>query len=216
LDGGSEGGTMDGGTDGRVTDSAADGEAGALPDPRCDAIDRDATFSAHVRITTDNECEVFVNGVSVGFTNNWGSAVTIDLSLFLHPSRENVIAVRGTNTSSQGGLDRGIIGEVTVATDGGSVPVVVTDASWRVATVEEPGWTELDFDGSGWAGATVIANHGEGPWGFPFGVTTAQWIWSAPVPSSTSDKPNLETTWARRSFYLSLDGTEVASTPACP
>lgn len=37
------------------------------------------------------------------------------MSLFVHPSEKDVIAVKGTNTSSQSVNDRGIMGELTLA-----------------------------------------------------------------------------------------------------
>jgi len=197
-------------------------DVGADVPAACLTIATTATVTSHLKITADNECEVFVNGSSVGMTTNWGAAVTIDVSLYLHPGRKNVIAVRGTNTSSQGGNDRGIIGELTVDADGGVAPLVVTNASWRSAKtipdVDAGGsnWTAVDFDDSAWSAATEIASNGDGPWGAVFGTSVAKWIWSAIVPADTADKPNLETAYARRTFYFSLDGTAIGATPACP
>lgn len=199
-----------GGADTVAVDAAPDA------DPACAKIARDATFTARVRITCDNEAEVFVNGASVGTTTSWGSPVTLDLSLFLHPSRKNVIAVRGTNTSSQGGNDRGIIGEVTATVGTTVIPLVVTDGAWRTSKDEIAGWSALDFDDSAWKQATEVADHGAAPWGALFGTSSAKWIWSAAVPASTSDKPNLETAYVRRTFYFSLDGTATSSSPSCP
>ena len=157
-------------------------------------------------------------------TTNWGSAVTIDVSLVCLPGRKNVIAVRGTNTSSQGGNDRGIIGQLSVDSDGGVAPLVVTDASWRTvhvrcltSTPARANWTapRLRRHRRGRRVSVVLSN-GDAPWGGGFGASAAKWIWSAPIPSSTTDKPNLETTYARRTFYFSLDGTTIGATPACP
>jgi len=185
-------------------------------DPACRTIPVDATFTAHLQITADNECEVFVNGTSVGTTNNWGAAVTIDVSLYLHPGRKNAIAVRGTNTSSQGGNDRGIIGHITIDSEGGRTPLVYTDASWLVAKTEQTGWTAVDFDDSTWTAAVEIASNGDPPWGTTLSTNLAKWIWSALVPASTNDKPNLETAYARREFYMAPSGTTITSGPGCP
>jgi hypothetical protein len=188
----------------------------------CGTIPTTQTLTSHLRITADNECDVYVNGSKVGSTNNWGVAVTIDVSLFVHPGRRNVIAVRGTNTSSQTGNDRGIIGQLTVDVDGGVAPLVVTNNAWRTsATIPDvdaggADWTAVDFDDSAWAAATEVASNGDPPWGAVFGTSAAKWIWSAPIPTDTSAKPNLETTYARRTFYFSLDGSAITTTPACP
>jgi len=216
---------VDSGSDVASTpDVAADVAADVAVDvpAACRTISMTATLTSHLKITADNECEVFVNGTSVGMTTNWGAAVTIDVSLYVHPGRKNVIAVRGTNTSSQGGNDRGIIGELTVDADGGVAPLVVTNASWRsaktVPDVDAGGsnWTAVDFDDSGWSAATEIASNGDAPWGAVFGTSVAKWIWSATVPVSTTDKPDREIAYARRTFYFSLDGTTIGGTPACP
>jgi hypothetical protein len=53
-------------------------------------------------------------------------------------------------------------------------------------------------------------------WGGGFGTSAAKWIWSAPIPANTTDKPNLETAYVRRTFYFSLDGGSISSTPVCP
>ncbi|HEY6559910.1 MAG TPA: hypothetical protein VI072_21650 [Polyangiaceae bacterium] len=209
--GGSGGGIADAGSE---ASDANDG--GADANPACQTIARDATLQAHLKITADNECEVFVNGTSVGTTSNWGVGVTIDVSLFVHPGRRNVVAVRGTNTSSQNGNDRGIIGELTVSEDAGVRALVVTDDAWKVASTEAPNWTALDFDDSTWTGATEIAAHGAGPWGSVLTTTSAMWIWSAPVPASTSEKPNIESTYARRTFYFDFDGATTTSQAGCP
>src|SRR5688500_6102837 len=56
---GGSGGTAasDAGAD--ASDSAAD-----ATNPACTTIERDATLTAHLKITADNECEVFLNGTS--------------------------------------------------------------------------------------------------------------------------------------------------------
>jgi len=190
-------------------------------DPACKTIAVDATRTVHLRITADNECDVFVNGAGVGSTTSWPSPVTLDVSLFIYPGKVNVIAVVARNTSSQGGNDRGIIGELDDLSDGGSVPVIVTDDTWRAAKgapggTEQSGWPAVLFDDSGWAPATVVANHGDGPWGALLGTSNAKWLWSEPVPADTASKPDLETAYFRKKFYFASDGTTLVTTPGCP
>jgi hypothetical protein len=117
--------------------------------------------------------------------------------------------------SSQGGADRGIIGTLEDLSDGGSKVVIVTDASWRSAKTAPAGWRELGFDDSAWDMATVVGNHGDAPWGALLGSSAAKWLWTAPIPDSTADKPNAETGYFRKRFYFSIDG-EVSATPGCP
>jgi hypothetical protein len=210
-----EGGAAGSGGSGGTGALGGAGGSGGAEDPRCETIESDAVVTSHLRFTADNECEVFVNGTSVGTTANWSSHVTVDVSLFLHPGRKNVIAIIGTNTSSQGGNDRGIVGHLTVDAGAGTSSLLVTDAAWRVASAEVTGWTDLAFDDSAWIAATEIAAMGDAPWGNVMAGSGAKWIWSAAVPVDTSAKPNIESTYARREFYLSLDGLGTTSSPSC-
>jgi hypothetical protein len=191
------------------------GDAPVEVDPLCATIQKDATRTVHLRITADNECDVFVNGAEVGSTTNWQTPVTMDVSLYIYPGRVNVIGVFGRNTSSQGGNDRGIIGELDDLTDGGS-KVVMTDNSWKSSKIERSGWPAVLYDDSGWDQATEIANHGDGPWGALLGTTTAKWLWSAAVPNDVAAKPNAESAFFRKAFYFGTDGSTVIDKPACP
>ncbi|HVZ71438.1 MAG TPA: hypothetical protein VHJ20_03605 [Polyangia bacterium] len=207
-----------------LTDAAPDAAADAPSDvvdaaaevnPACSTIATDATRTVHLRITADNECDVYVNGSLTGTTTSWPSPVTMDVSLFIHPGRVNVIAVEGRNTSSQGGPDRGIIGELDDLTDGGSKVVIITDATWRSSKTVASGWQGVLFDDSAWDMATVVGAHGDAPWGALLGASDAKWLWTAPIPTSTADKPDLETGYFRKRFFFGFDG-EVSATPGCP
>lgn len=210
----------DGASDGPVQEVAAETststDAGPEVDPACATIAADATRTVHLTITADNECDVFVNGTKAGSTTSWSSPVTLDVSLFVHPSKRNVIAVKANNTSSQDGNDRGILGQLVSLSDGGSSLVLVTDEIWKTSKTEMTGWSDLDFDDSAWSAATVIASHGDPPWGALFGQSTAKWIWSALVPVATADKPDLETAYARRTFFFTTDGAGITDAPGCP
>jgi hypothetical protein len=195
-------------------DAVADATVDA--DPLCATIPKEATRTIHLRLTADNECEVFVNGADVGQTTNWGAPVTLDVSLFIYPGRINVISALARNTSSQGGNDRGFIGELDDLTDGGSKVVLVTDETWKSSKTERSGWPATLYDDSDWDAATVVADHGAAPWGPLLGTSTAKWLWTAPVPASTADKPDLESAFFRKTFYFGVDGTTIASKPGCP
>jgi hypothetical protein len=200
------------GAAGNAAEGGAGGEAGE--DPRCTEVPVNATVISHLKITADNECDVYVNGEPVGSTTSWSSAVTIDVSLFLHPGRRNVVAVVGRNTSSQNGNDRGIVGELTTTVGETLTPLIVTNDEWRVSQDPGEAWTSLDYDDSSWAFATEIATVGEGPWGQVIANTDVKWIWFAAVPESAGEKPNLEATYARRAFFLDFDGVP-SSEPLC-
>lgn len=202
---------------GNVSAGAA-GAAGSMPfldDPRCPTVSPSATLTSHLKLTADNECDVYVNGQAVGQTTNWGSAVTIDVSLYVHPGRKNVVAVVGRNTSSQNGNDRGIIGELTTTVASTTSLLLVTDRNWRVTQTPGTDWFGLAYDDGAWIAATEVANSGDSPWGAIMGTgSTAKWIWFAPIPESTSAKPNLEATYARRTFYFDFAG-QLTDAPLC-
>jgi hypothetical protein len=202
--------------DAATPDAESPADAAPDVDPACMTIAKDATRTVHLRITADNECDVFVNGAQVGSTTSWPSPVTMDVSLFIYPGKINVIAVFGRNTSSQGGVDRGVIGELVDMTGGGSKVVIVTDKTWRSSKIERSGWPATLYDDSGWDPATEVGNHGDPPWGALLGTSNAKWIWSAPVPPSTADKPDAESAFFRKAFYFGTDGSTVIDTPACP
>jgi hypothetical protein len=63
--------------------------------------------------------------------------------------------------------------------------------------------------------ATVVGTNGDSPWGALLGTSNAKWLWTAPIPVSTADKPNLETGYFRKRFFFGFDG-EVSATPGCP
>jgi hypothetical protein len=124
-----------------------------------------------------------------------------------------VVAIVGTNTSSQPNNDRGIVGELTVDTAAGTQALIWSDHDWRVASTNVTGWADLDFDDSAWLFATEVALMGDPPWGNIMPGSSAKWIWSAPIPAT--DKPVFEATYARRAFYLALDGLTASSEPSC-
>jgi hypothetical protein len=140
--------------------------------------------------------------------------VTIDVSLFVHPGRKNVVAVAGRNTSSQDGNDRGIVGELTTTLGKSVTSLIVTNDEWRVSQGPSEAWTSLQYDDSSWPFATEIATVGDSPWGQVIANTDVKWIWFGPVPVSAADKPNLEATYARRTFFLDFSGSP-SSEPLC-
>ncbi len=122
-------------------------------------------------ISTDNADEVYLNGKLLGSSNDWFQASTYGVGL---QAGINVIAVNGMDAGGVAAL----IAELTWSGN-----VVVSDGSWKVSTVEEPGWQDMGFDDSLWSLATEYGAYGVGPWlkrvsGFP-DTSSANWIWSS-------------------------------------
>jgi hypothetical protein len=202
-------------------------DAGADAVTSC-GIPVDATFQATLRFTADNERLVYVNGAVVEDDPalGWPTVSALTVKLHRNPRVANVIAIRGRNTSSQGGADRGVVVELSSlaaadagADDAGSAVLLVSDTQWRVSgSAGDAGlaWTEVAYDDTAWAPATDQGPNGMSPWGAVLGATTApRWLWSYDSATAAT-KPDQEDAYFRRTFYVSFDG-QVQSTPgACP
>ena len=135
-------------------------------------IDAPPTGTSTLRISTDDGEETYFNGDLLGSSSNWRQAS--EYSVLLREGL-NVVAVKGIDGGAGVGA---LIAELDLPTG-----MVVTDSSWKVQTVKEPGWAGLVFDDSGWMAATSYGQYGIGPWGLQVsGIlagSPAQWIWSA-------------------------------------
>ena len=60
-------------------------------------------YQGSISTTTDNGSTIYLNGVQVGTTNNWGQMYTFDLSPYLVPGK-NVLAVAAVNWGGPGGM----------------------------------------------------------------------------------------------------------------
>ena len=106
--------------------------------------------------------EMFADGRSLG-TDGWENLTT-----YVVPGNTRVLSVAGENVP--GGIHFGILG----STSNG----LVTNETWKCTSVLFPGWNSPNFDDQNWPLATVIANHGDIPWGILNGIAvTAKWIW---------------------------------------
>ena len=120
-------------------------------------------------LTADNAMEAFVNGVSIGSSSNWSSALVADMGL----RAGDIVAVAATDA---GGV-AGFLAEI----DWDGV-TFVSDTSWKVSTTAPAGWNQGSFDDSAWDNATSYGTYGVSPWGtrvagFPAG-SSAEWIWT--------------------------------------
>ncbi len=186
----------------------------------------DSTLAATIRFSADNERLVYLNGVLVEDNSalGWQSVSSLPVNLHRNPTVANVIAIRGRNTSSQPGADRGIIVELSGdpsdagAGDGGTAVLLVSDAKWRVSSAAQAdlAWTGIAYADASWGAATDQGGNGIAPWGALLGTSTApRWLWFYDS-AATSTKPDLEDAYFRRTFYLSMDGQAVDAPGACP
>lgn len=125
-----------------------------------------------VRINCDDAYKLYVNGEFIGEDDQWDVAQE-----YMVPIRDgkNVLAVYGKNRSNA----KGLIAEVEV--DGAIV--LQTDTGWRHNASEQIGWTDIDFNDSGWDHVTDLGQYGVEPWykniaNFPEN-STAHWIWGS-------------------------------------
>ena len=118
---------------------------------------------ATVLIAADDGFSLFVNGHASGNGSNWKTPANLDVTGQL-TAGANV----GGNPSHQrrrSPSPAGLIGKVIVLFDSGEPLVIPIDASWR--STREPGehWTAADYDDTKWTESSVIARHGDAPWG---------------------------------------------------
>ncbi len=208
-----------------ATDAAADAASAC-------SIPADATVDATLRFTADNERLVYLNGALVedNAALGWPTVSALTVTLHRNPRVPNVLAVRGRNTSSQAGADRGIIVELAALAadagagdagdaDGGTAVLLVSDAQWRVSSTAGDaglGWTDAAYDDSTWTFAIDQGPNGMAPWGAVLGASTApRWLWSYDS-ATVATKPDQEDAYFRRTFYLSASGQAQNAPGACP
>ncbi len=184
--------------------------------PLC-PIALDATVNAVVRITTDDDYVLWLNGVLIDATPRlWTNPQTYTVPIFRHPIRRNAIAIQGTNRQNTSGPDRGIVMDLRF-TAGASEARVVTDASWRLSSVLVAGWNTASFDASAWTPAFVEGPYGMAPWGNVFGLpSTARWLWSFDSNLPANQKVVQQTVWIHRDFWVDLAGTVRDGPTPCP
>jgi len=128
--------------------------------------------AAGLRITADDSCEVFLNGARIGAHDTWEQAAAFAVEKQLKPGR-NVLAVRAANKPFAGKNPAGLIAVLSLVLADGKQMAVVSDAAWRTAKEERPGWQEPGFGDSAWKAAAVAAPLGGGPWGRSAGLVEA-------------------------------------------
>lgn len=120
--------------------------------------------AANLRITADDACTAYLNGVKVGSQAGWGNAVAFSVADLIRPGR-NVLAVEGKNSPAPSKNPTGLIARLTVTFTNDTRLTVISDTSWLAANQSHARWEQPDFDDSAWLHAIVAAVYGGGPWG---------------------------------------------------
>lgn len=208
------------GLDAGEVEAALDAGSDAEALPPC-PTPQDVAVRATLRITADNTLDgVYFDGQPLepaGALDSWPSLKTASVELVLDPAAEHVLALVATNTSSQAGLDRGVIGELVIEADGGVTSSIVTDGSWRATrSYDSSAWWYPGFSPSEWPLATELGAIGVAPWGgLGFADTTARWIWTYdPSLVPPQEHVNDEQIFLRKQVYIDLRGA-LTGTPAC-
>lgn len=202
--------------DAAPADSAAADAADAAESGTTCPIAADATVAANIEISVDDNFKLYVNGTLVHeFLGTWNNVQNVAVMLNRNPTKKNVIGLEAVNAMEISGLDRMAVAEVTY-TVASTQHKLVTDATWTRGTTFTAGWEAPSFAESGWAPATVQGDHGIAPYGAILGTSDAKLIWS--YDSATTDnatKPDTETVYFRKTFYVSQAGAPQATPGTC-
>lgn len=121
-------------------------------------------------VACDNSYDMYFNNNYIGSGSDWTLSQTYHLGL--QPGK-NVLAIKGIDA---GGI-AALLAEIQ-----NTGQRIGSNMSWKVSLTEQPNWTDVNFDDSGWADATDYGPYGIGPWGTNVGGmpidTPARWIWS--------------------------------------
>lgn len=127
--------------------------------------DLSAVTEATTVVTADDYYDLYLNGTLVAshppLTNGWQQAQVYDIHAQLRTG-PNVLALAVTNATVD--TPAGVLVAARV-TAGSTVTAIPTDSSWRTFATAPTGWSDLDFDDSGWAAPLDQGVYGTGPWG---------------------------------------------------
>jgi alpha-L-rhamnosidase len=117
---------------------------------------------ARLALLADNEAVVSVNDREAGKVSGWNSVQTLDVTDRLK-SGKNMIAIAATNAGDTPN-PAGLVGKLLVESETGDHMATAIDNSWKVSSIEQEGWRQVDFNDSTWASAREVAEFGAQPW----------------------------------------------------
>jgi len=117
--------------------------------------------TAIMRIFADTGYELYINGRFIAAVNEWVNNRDYDVRPYLVTGK-NVIAIRALNY----GGHRGLVVELRIVDNTGTVATVISDHSWKTAPVELWGWRSLDYNDKNWTKARILdtAQSGREQW----------------------------------------------------
>jgi alpha-L-rhamnosidase len=175
------------------------------------SFDNGADFkviSARIRLTADNEFDLYLNGELLGKGEHWEDLDEFDVTTEIREGK-NVIAIEARNREGDCGV---LLGFERVPEDGKTL-TLRSDDSWKVTDQAVEGWQNPDLDDSSWKQAVVVAKNGEGAWG----TQAANYKPSAPVLIRKSFNLAKEVKRARAyvsglgGYEMSLNGQRVGT-----
>ncbi len=121
--------------------------------------------TAQLRVAADNQFSARLNGDSVGSGNDWRTGKQFDdIARFLRTGT-NLIAIAAENIPDAGANPAGLIARMEIQFADGDSLKIISDATWRSAKSESPGWDKTDVEDNSWEKVLVIGKNGGGPWG---------------------------------------------------
>lgn len=148
--------------------------------------------TVNLKISVDNNDEVFINGKYLGKSNVWENVTSYSVEL---NEDKIVIAVKGTDNE----LWAALIAEIQINGE-----IYVSNDTWKVSNEHQAGWYETDFIDSDWVDATEYGDYGVSPWGNLkfFDNASAKWIWTEGVTRKDSNDQNDDIVYFRYTISI--------------
>lgn len=129
-------------------------------------------------VAVDNQAAITVNDSRTISINGHERATRTDVTRQLRPGK-NVLAIRGSNETS----DAGLLVRLEISEPNGKRQVIVSDATWLTAVPGQTDWRKLETSTNGWVAAKSLGKVGVAPWGDPLKAPPATAAENLTVPS---------------------------------